>query len=767
MWRDYFEPVSLDEALELLAAHAPDARLVAGATDLIVEFDRGARPPCPLIDVSRLPDLDAIDVVDGVVHLGPLVTHGDVTADADCAVAARPLAQACREVGAPQIRNRGTIAGNLVTASPANDTITPLVALDAAVTLRTRTAERSLPLAAFYTGVRRTVLQPDEMLVDVAFPALGPLHRSAYLKLGLRRAQAISIVNCAVVLRLDESGAVAEARIALGAVAPTIVRAAAAEGWLTGRIPDEETIAHAAALAGAAASPIDDVRASAAYRSDMVPVLVRRALHAALRHEPLVPTPPLAAPERAEDDTCLVNDREFTVARSADHKTLLRWLREDCDLTGTKEGCSEGECGACTVILDGRPVMSCLVPAARARGASVRTVEDLEQEGALHPLQQAFIDCAAVQCGYCTPGLLMSGAALFDDEPIPSDERIRESISGNLCRCTGYYRILEAFEKVRAQNRDAAALESDLQKPGFKSGYVAVVGRPNVGKSTLVNALVGHKVAITSPKPQTTRKRILGILSDDDAQILFLDTPGMHQPQRALSRYMMREVDAALQDCDAILFVVDVSVPPSDEDRNAAARIAAAPQPKRMAFNKADVVDPRRLVEHVAAYEALLPGVRLDVDAVLCSAVRGDNLDTLRTMLDGVIQEGPAFYPPDQVTDQTERVIAAEFIREQALRCLEQEVPHGIAVSIEEWKERRRSADYVAATIFVERESQKGILIGRGGEMLKRIGAAARREIERELDTKIYLELWVKVRDKWRDSERDVARLLGPTDDDE
>jgi carbon-monoxide dehydrogenase medium subunit len=777
MWRDYLEPASLDDALALLATHAPDARLIAGATDLIVEFDRGARPPCTLIDISRLPDLDAITVdEDDRLHIGPLVTHSAVVASDDCHDCARALVQACREVGAPQIRNRGTLAGNVVTASPANDTITPLMALDAVVTLRSKSGTRSVPLAEFYTGVRRTVLQPGEMLVDISFAALDESAFSAYRKLGLRRAQAISIANCAVVLRLDDDGVVTDARIALGAVAPTIVRASAAEGWLIGRTPDDETIARAAELAAAAAAPIDDVRASAAYRREMVPVLVRRTILDALADEPLADAVDYAqdaddAP-RAAGAACSVNGRSFDVAPSAEHKTLLRWLREDCDLTGTKEGCSEGECGACTVLLDGLPVMSCLVPAPRARGAHVRTIEDLEQNGALHPLQQAFIDCAAVQCGYCTPGLLMSGAALFDAQPAPSDDQIREAISGNLCRCTGYYRVLEAFEKVRASNVAAAnaalnATFGDEVAPGFKSGYIAVVGRPNVGKSTLVNALVGHKVAITSPKPQTTRKRILGILSDEHAQILFLDTPGMHQPRRALSRYMMREVDAALQDCDAILFVVDVSVPPSDEDRNAAARIASAPQPKRIAFNKADVVDPRVLVEHVNAYEALLPGARLDVDALLCSAVRGDNLDTLRAMIDGVLQEGPAFYPPDQVTDQTERVIAAEFIREQALRFLEQEVPHGIAVSIEEWKERRKAPAYVAATIYVERDSQKGILIGRGGEMLKKIGAAARREIENELDVKIYLDLWVKVRDKWRESERDVERFLGAPDDDE
>jgi GTP-binding protein Era len=297
--------------------------------------------------------------------------------------------------------------------------------------------------------------------------------------------------------------------------------------------------------------------------------------------------------------------------------------------------------------------------------------------------------------------------------------------------------------------------------PNHKSGYVAVVGRPNVGKSTLVNALIGAKVAITSPKPQTTRKRILGILSTEQAQVLFLDTPGIHQPKRALSRYMMTEVDAALGDCDAVLFVVDVCTPPGLEDRAAAERISTLAQPKLIALNKSDAIDPRVLVEHVAQYEALIPGARLDTNAMLTSATRGDNLDKLEKMLIDALQPGPPFYPEDQVTDQTERVLAAEYVREQALRHLEQEVPHGIMVQVDEWIRRKNGIAYVGATIYVERDSQKGILIGKGGAMLKTIGANARREIERELETKIYLELWVKVRDAWRESDRDVTRFLG------
>ncbi|PJF49090.1 MAG: GTPase Era [Chloroflexi bacterium] len=314
-----------------------------------------------------------------------------------------------------------------------------------------------------------------------------------------------------------------------------------------------------------------------------------------------------------------------------------------------------------------------------------------------------------------------------------------------------------------------------------RSGYVAVVGKPNVGKSTLVNALIGHKVAIISPKPQTTRRRILGILTREDAQVLFLDTPGVHEPKQALNRYMMREVDAALKDCDAILFVTDVSRLPTDEDQRVAEHISRLPQPKLLAMNKADLLDPRDVVEHVAAHEALLPQPQTDAateapgqaqarsaaaifdlqTSILTSGTRGDNLDKLLNMILNTLPYGPRYFPPGQFTDQNARFLAAEFVREQALRFLEQEVPHGIAVAIEEWQPRPNGVIYIAATVYVERESHKGILIGKEGEMLKKIGANARKEIERELGTKVYLELWAKVRPGWRRDDVWVARLMG------
>lgn len=299
--------------------------------------------------------------------------------------------------------------------------------------------------------------------------------------------------------------------------------------------------------------------------------------------------------------------------------------------------------------------------------------------------------------------------------------------------------------------------DSSAETQPHRSGYIAVIGKPNVGKSTLVNALVGRKVAIVSPKPQTTRRRVLGVLTRPDVQALFMDTPGIHQPREALNRYMMREADAALGDCDALLIVVDASAPPAAADEHVFARVADAPQPKFLALNKADKIDPRELVANVAAFHALLGSER----SMLTSGTRGDNLEKLLEMVLAALPEGPAYYPAEMATDQTERIMAAEFIREQALLNLEEEVPHAVAVAIEEWEPRRTGGLYIAATIFIERASQKGILIGKGGAMLKKIGAGARKAIAAETGASVFLELWVKVRDKWRADEGWIERVVG------
>ncbi len=467
MWQAYHSVSRVEEALALLDRHRQEARIVAGGTDLIIEMERGQHPQLGvLIDITRVKGLEDICLRDGMVCMGPLATHNHILGSALIRERGLPLAQASWEVGAPQIRNRATVAGNLITASPANDTITPLIALGAEVRLSSLDGERSVALEDFYTGFRQTILQPNEMLSAISFPALDDNQRGLFLKLGLRRAQAISVVDAAIVLSLQDDGTVSEARIALGSVAATIIRAPAAEEFLVGRRLTPENIAEAGRLAAETARPIDDVRGSAEYRSEMVKVLVARALRQLTRDSldtGLPSDPPMLwGKDEAKVKTGLpaqlthlpdtpiesTINGESVLVRSGQQKSLLHWLRDDVKLPGAKEGCAEGECGACTVFLDDVAVMSCMVHAPRAQGAEIVTVEGLAKSGALHPIQSAFIEEAAVQCGYCTPGFLMAGAKLLEEIAEPSRDQINYSISGNLCRCTGYYKIVKAFEEA-------------------------------------------------------------------------------------------------------------------------------------------------------------------------------------------------------------------------------------------------------------------------------------------------------------------------------
>ena len=461
------------------------------------------------MDLSVLQGLDTITVTDERVCLGPLVTHSDVVGWEPMTTVGLPLAQACLEVGSPQLRNRATVAGNLVTASPSNDTISALYALNASVTVMAANKnERTMPLKDFITGYRNTVLEPGELVTGISFDALHSSRRGIFVKLGLRHAQAISVVHAAIVIGVSQHASdkhkvganeiVEDMTVALGSVGPTVVLSETAGEIAQGRRLDDPGLAHDVASAACeSVAPIDDLRSTADYRNRMVEVVVRRALQAlaagteaatwpdrpprlisnSTPSSPSIPTTEPATSHHTDTttitdtgctDTTTITDTGCTEtttitdnttitatvngterrAANAVSTTLLDWLRMELGLTGAKEGCAEGECGACTVHLDGQAVLACLIPAARADGSEITTVEGVASPGDLHPVQQALIDTGGVQCGFCTPGFVMSAVMLAEEIQDPDRRQVEHALSGNLCRCTGYYSIIDALART-------------------------------------------------------------------------------------------------------------------------------------------------------------------------------------------------------------------------------------------------------------------------------------------------------------------------------
>lgn len=280
----------------------------------------------------------------------------------------------------------------------------------------------------------------------------------------------------------------------------------------------------------------------------------------------------------------------------------------------------------------------------------------------------------------------------------------------------------------------------------YKSGFVAVIGRPNVGKSTLINSLIGQKVVIMSDKPQTTRNKILCVLTQEDAQIMFIDTPGMHKPKHKLGEYMMQAAQNALAEVDVICFVVDASEELGAGEKFILERLQNVTTPVMLVINKIDKINKENLLPIINKYKAYH-----DFSAVIpISALASSNLDSLIEEIKSQLEPGPKYYPDDMITEQPERMIIAELIREKVLHQTREEIPHAIAVDIEEITTRANDDLYVRAVIYVERDSQKGIVIGAGGKLLKEIGQAARRDIENLLGSKTFLDLWVKVKKDWR-----------------
>lgn len=474
MWKNYIKVTSYEDAASILHESQPSARIVGGGTDLILEIKNGLKTEVKkLIDISDVRGSAEIFEKDGTIYLGPMATHALACNSDLLKQKSPPLVEACWSVGSPQIRNMGTIAGNLITASPANDTIAPLLALGAKLELLSVRGQREVFLKGFYTGLRETTIEGDEIVTGISFPAMDEFMRGCFLKIGLRKTLACSVVSTAVILRErskfgDRRGTIEKASITLGSAAPRVIHARKVEEYIRNRNLDEEIIEKAGKLAAENSSPVGDIRASAEYRMEMVSCIVRRALLHLYNgtEKTLLPEKPIflntwegpghagdaedhAAREIGENDAISITingeKKSFPQGRN---ETLIRFLRNAAHLYGAKESCGEGECGSCTVLLNGKAVLSCLTPAAAADGGEVKTIESLASGDKLHPLQQAFIDEGAVQCGYCTPGFIMASYKLLEENNNPSREEIVTAISGNVCRCTGYYKIVRAIENA-------------------------------------------------------------------------------------------------------------------------------------------------------------------------------------------------------------------------------------------------------------------------------------------------------------------------------
>jgi len=472
MFEKYFIVNNLNDAVRLKDKFIESSKIISGGTDLYLEMERGQHKETRvIIDISRIDGLDSVTMDEnGIIHISPLTTHSGCLKSTVIQENAECLYQACNQVGAPQIRNRGTIAGNVATASPANDTITALMVLEAKIELLSEKGIRTVDINDFFMGVRKTVMEKGELISDIFFKALENSQKSRFLKIGLRKAQAISILNCAVVTEINESK-ITQARIALGAVGPTVFRAGEAESYLIEKNPGQDVFRIAGELAAKSTNPISDIRASESYRKKMISVHVERALNEALNQQKSLTESPVLlwgkeehafTPVGAETvelnaETPLeinINGKDYKITEGFE-KNLLDLLRENVLLTGTKEGCGEGECGACTVFMDGIAVLACLIPAPRAHKTKIVTIEGISSGNEVHEVQQSFIEEGAVQCGYCTPGFIMSSVKLLEEKPNPSVEEVKVGISGNLCRCTGYYKIVTAVEKASRKVQDA------------------------------------------------------------------------------------------------------------------------------------------------------------------------------------------------------------------------------------------------------------------------------------------------------------------------
>lgn len=459
---DYVQPSSLTDAIALLNHAGGSARIIAGGTHLLTLLKMERETPDTLVDISHIPGLDQISPTPtGGVILGPLVKIRLLATHPFIQQAYPALATACASFGSTQIQVMATLGGNVCNGSPASDTVPPLMAYDAQLILQGMQGTRQVPLQQFLLGPGKTDLQHDEILAGIVLPAPPPGQVSTYIKISRVSAD---LAKISLALTLQRAGnQIVACTIAVGSAAPTVLRIPRAESFLQGQVFTPEVLAEAGRIVGEDISPIDDIRSNAWYRRQLIAVMLQDGLNALwqlhqaeptsnmdeLRINPVQATATSSAPRylphgvRQKIEFTLNGSKKQMYVRA--NELLLNLLRDRLSLTGTKYGCGLGECSACTILVDGQPMLSCLLLAPAIHGHSVTTIEGLQdQSGILDPLQDAFIDHAAYQCGYCTPGLLMTLKGLLHENPHPAEEDIRDYLKGNRCRCTGYISIVRA-----------------------------------------------------------------------------------------------------------------------------------------------------------------------------------------------------------------------------------------------------------------------------------------------------------------------------------
>ncbi|MDD5265187.1 MAG: FAD binding domain-containing protein [Candidatus Bipolaricaulis sp.] len=459
----YLRPNSLNEALALLKEH-PDAKVLAGGTNLIVDMKLGKAAPAKVIDITFVPEMRGIEERSDGVWIGALTTIRELAVSRLLWTSYTALAEAAAAFGSTQVAMRGTLGGNVCNGSPASDTVPALLAFGAEAYLMGPDGERTAVLGDLLAGPGQVKLRKGEILAAVRLPKVTAGTGSAFLKISRVHAD-LAKVSAAVRLTRDEGGRAMSVRIELGSVGPTVVRARKAEAVLAKQPMSDEVRLAAAEAAASEIQPIDDVRSTADYRRKAAMALVHDAAGLAwdravtpvkhrLRGSVVASKPRDVLSLSIDPDESVVVrmtvNGEETEVDVAPNDLLLNVLREHLELTGSKYGCGIGECGACTVWMNGTPVLGCLVLAVSADGAEVRTIEGEAADGRLTALQQAFIDENAFQCGYCTPGMLLMSKRLLEEIPQPTEDEIRDYLKGNHCRCTGYASIVRAV--IRASS---------------------------------------------------------------------------------------------------------------------------------------------------------------------------------------------------------------------------------------------------------------------------------------------------------------------------